>query len=402
MSSSNGNRTRWILAASLALLLSSAAAQADPLAGARNQVSALAVLPWDVGDTYGGRITTVVLSNGGPAPEPPLRMRLHVLVIYPNFHFTQFVCPVIPNDTTSFTFERDPQTGSPVVRYNCQDAILPPPTQHETTLSLAQSSGIIFISHEEFSPWQPGGATSGVNTLFANATVWDVVQGSAYSFDAIHFTGDAPNRDRSYKFDNREFSAFPSTVATNYILPTKDYGTPGITADLILFTIDGTLSSAAAPSAAVHATFFDEAGIFAGTGSITLQSASVQVVNLATYKPDLVSPPSKSLAASVILTPGPVQRNDGVHDAPRPLGSGNGDGFRMTPVHGWIVQTAPSWTAIPGSYGPAYSSGALAWARALDSGEVSVPRNGDTYALRAPCGSFLTEPDENQELPCAP
>ena len=84
-------------------------------------------------------------------------------------------------------------------------------------------------------------------------------QGLAFSVSAIHFQGVAGSAgttgDRFYQFTGTplEYSHFPSMLATNYIAPDAS-----ITAELILFTLDGRVNGGPGINAAVSGDAFDE------------------------------------------------------------------------------------------------------------------------------------------------
>jgi hypothetical protein len=380
------------------LLLSSPAAEADP-AGSTNQVSALAVVPWDitgmVDSTANDRRTTVVVTNGGPGAAWPMHMRLHLAVIFQDFNVQEFDCPVKPSDTSTIRFAKSDSAqieGQSTIELTCLNPWTQKQEADEMILYQPDADrGLLFISHEVYNPSTGEFWTAGENTLLANAWITDVTQGSEYMISAIKFEGDDPNGDRTYKFNGGEFAQFPAQILTNYLVPTKN--TPSTTAELILFQLD---FAAGMPAVAkVKTTLYNQAGVASGGTVLTLNKA-VDFIDLF----NLTSVPKEEFeAASLVLRPQRVSRPDD-HD----VVFGNADGGRITPVHGWLVRTIPDLADLepdpvdnPEPDETLVFGGVGASAQALDSGETPMPRMGDKYTFYLGCPGVITEPDDDDD-----
>jgi hypothetical protein len=408
-----GSVLRAMVAATIALSLWAAPAAAqNAIAGGTNTLSAALAMPFDVGDPLPAmRITQATVVNRAPFAAVGLVNSLHVLFISPDFNARQVACPINFNQTVDFVFARNPSTGTPEVSYSCWNpstsTVVPQPA-----LALPSSQGIMYVSYEDRvgPPLLPGGRARLVAAIYGDATVIDFMQGFAYSFDAINFQGAAlptavgnppffNNRNRQFLFNGGpgaglEYSAFPANLSTNYVLPTAPFGTPGVSASLVLFTLDGTIGSS--PNARIFTTFFTSTGGLGVAGPAIIMDEAYQVEDLA----PLFTPPAPApVTAQINLAPTAVVRSDPLHDAAPPLGLGNGDGIRTTPVHGWVVQAVPMGSTVPGIPGSPTLFGNVAWARALDTSSMPLPLGaGDlAYGLQAPC-----LPSGTPGFPCSP
>jgi hypothetical protein len=356
-------------------------------AGGTNVVGAALALPVDLRDA---RETEIVITNAGEA------VTLHVILINggpddetddetigDTWDAEDFDCDVTPNETTIFRFHRNGM-GQRRLTYECSsdfDANDP----RSFTRALDLERGIMFVAIEN----NVSGFTSLANQIFGDATVIDFSQGLAYSFDAISFRGMAmtgpENFNREYQFDNVEYSAFPSKLATNFIAPTLSFfGQDGITAELILFTLDGTLGSGVASNVLLAVDFYDDDEIHY---SDTHRFECFDIVDLLDISPSFDAQNLGSAAGHLVLTPKTTTFADIAHDVLFDGGAGSRPGLRKAPVHGWLVQTVAAGTTLMGSdpWDPILAGNA-AWGRPLASSlQALTPDTGDVPTLNAFC-----------------
>jgi hypothetical protein len=230
----------------------------------------------------------------------------------------------------------------------------------------------------------PGGSgqprTRGSNALFGDATIIDFGQGYAYSVSAIHIQ-DGYGRndgDRQYRFDGEEYAAFPAALTTNFVSPTFD----GISANLILFTLDGKTNDGVPIEFAVTGDVFDddENPTSGGEKFDCFANVPLQDVFSANVFREFSGSPVGHMELLVSQVSNQVDTNE-----QSPV-TGDASGNRRRPVHGWIVQhivnganaTNPEWPNVPGF------TGSGAFARTLTQGTLAMaPTAGDYPALSA-------------------
>jgi len=216
--------------------------------------------------------------------------------------------------------------------------------------------------------------------LLADAVVIDVVQGQAYSFGAIPFqagTG-SNNGDKVYKFDGLEYSKFPASLATNFIAP--DTQTPTrINAELILFTLDGSVSALAPPRVSIGGLGYDDDEV---SFDWEYTFDCFDVVSLTDLSQNFAQLFLGSLSGHLSFASQQVGSGaTDSHDAT----FGDGNNSRNRGVHGWIVQNVlanqnvvlPGQpTALPAPPGQPnaipIAGGPAAWGRPLSQGRTAL------------------------------
>ena len=280
--------------------------------------------------------TEIVVTNAGNAT------RLHLVVLSGDaedrWQAQNFDCEVTRNETTLFVFSSDGAGGS-LLTYECLD------DNGDSTLfedvPLAAATGIFFVSLED----PVSGQTVNTNQIFGDAAVIDFGVGTAYSVGAIPFQGKsitAGVADRKYRFDNVEYSAFPSKLATNFLAPRED-AEAVVDAELILFTLDGSTGSPPPPPAQVSIKFYNDDEKVHSAGHAF---DCFDIVALTQIDPRFAEPALGSEAGHLVLTPQTVTYPNLAHDATF-SGAGNVLGVRKPPVHGWLVQATNAFTDVP-------------------------------------------------------
>jgi hypothetical protein len=319
------------------------------------------------------QVTEIVVTNAGNA------VRLHINLVTNGCTAQNFSCDVTKNETTLFVFRRGP-TGQPTLTYECLDENGDSTLFQDVPLDFGMFQGLMFLALED----PVSGQTITSNQVFGDATVLDFGQGTAYSFGGVPFQGRAlvPTLgDRNYQFNNLEYSAFPSKLATNFIAPTRNaVGARDVTADLLLFTLDFTVPNFGTPArAGLSIKFYNDDEMEFSTSLTTF--ACVEQRPLDFIDPRFEATGLGSAAGHLVMTPQIVQAGDLAHDSV--FGGPTSFTVRKTPVHGWLVQTALTGADVGGA-GRTMANGA-AWARTLAQSQTAlVPAPGDTPTFSAP------------------
>ena len=391
MQRNRAHLTKVVIAA-LALGLSAAPAVAQNLD--LDEVAAALALPVITGAdpldplAISGPTTEIVITNAGNA------VRLHVTLIdSEDWSEVDFSCEVTKNETTLFTFEpptlaNDSATNS-LLTYECLDENGDSKLFEKVPVDIV--NGIMFVSIED----PVSGQTINTNQIFGDFTVIDFGSGLAYSAGAIPFQGKTITSgvaDRDFRFDNIEYSAFPSKLATNFIAPDAGgvAGMQEVDAELILFSLDGTVQGLGlGPIVSLSIKFFNDDEMVFSTGHTF---PCFDIVRLEDIDSRFETTALGSPAGHLVLTPQVATQPDLAHDASFDPGPMNVIGVRKSPVHGWLVQTAFMGASVgypptgfpPPAAGPTLAGNA-AWARPLAQSQTAmVPHTGDTPTLRAP------------------
>jgi hypothetical protein len=296
---------------------------------------------------------------------------------YHHWSASSFSCYVTGRETTLFKFTPDGY-GRSKVEFECStqganETFPPQALSIPRTEYFNHSTGIMFIAIEQ------NGVTVSKNVLFGDWVTVDYAAGSAYSAEAIAFQGKDPfsqNGDRVYKFDNKEYAAFPALLATNFLAPNR-----GIKAELVLFTLDGTTGQSPVP-VDLHYNFYNDDEV-KRDGDYAFDCFAI--VDLAWVDSRFEEYRLQSPAGHLELEPRDVTNGNAAHD--RLFGDNNG--VRNSPFHGWIVQTIRAGGRVGqdtmdpnGKPMPVSSTGQ--WARTLAQSVTShVPAGADVVALKA-------------------
>jgi len=323
-------------------------------------------------------ITLAVVTN--VAPESRI---LHVNVIDgKTWKAKDFSCFVTASETTLFKFIPAPDWTSDV-HFECTNPATLEPVEFWDTIDT--DAGFMFVSLED----PETGQTINENGIFGDATIINFVQGAAYSVGAISFQGGTVNGggdpdmlgDRNYRFDGEEYSKFPSVLATNFISPTTGGRRGvGVTAELILLTLDGTTDNNIddlGPAANFSITFYDDDERHFSSSWLF---CCFDIVDLETIDTRFNRSTLGSVAGHMFMEPQIQQQPDPGHDFLYDGGVGY-DGMRRTPVHGWLVQTVfHTFRVYPD--GPPLALSRAAWARTLNQSTTDlVPSTGDVPTL---------------------
>lgn len=280
-------------------------------------------------------------------------------------------CPLTPLETTYFVFEKA-EDGTATVTFECstlgQATPDPSETNHVYTRSIPGQNGIMFVAVEcqigspACPPGPLGKRTLPDNALLGDASVVDFAQGYAFSVGAIHIQGLSSNDgDRLYAFDGlTDYETFASALTTNYIAPDDD-----TTLELILFTLDGKVNAGPGIVAQVVGFAFDDDENFS-SGAIEFDCFVVQDVSAPPphgFGTNIRRDVGGHLVGHLELYPTHTAAFD-VHEN-NPV-TGDGNGSRRRPVHGWLVQTTARLGDVAGTGNR--SSSPAAWARTLVQG----------------------------------
>lgn len=362
---------RLLAAAALVFGLGTGSASAQNLD--LDEVGALLALPIVTGT--GPTVTAIVVTNAGPATQ------LHINIVSgdegDNWRAQNFNCNVTQDETVLFIFEWDGFEGS-IGNWECSNLQLGgPPSQQDIPdpyardQDFAAQNGVFVVTLQD----PTTGETINADQIFGDATVIDFGSGAAYSMGAIAFQGASPTEpgvaDAEYRFDNLEYSRWPSAVATNFVAPDAK-----ITLELILFTLDGTTGQPQTPPAFVDIDFFNDDEV---EHSSTLPFDCFIIQDMVELDGRFAESDLGSPVGHMRLTPKSVTYPNLAHDTAFDGGPGSIPGVRVPPVHGWVVQTISEGGKILDLPVGAANSNKAAWARTLaQSGMPITVSSGDT------------------------
>jgi len=304
------------------------------------------------------RSTVAIATN---ASDDPVQLRV-LLIDGDDWEAMDAVCPLTARETTLFTAQ---SLGGQQMQlsFECTDPGGQPVAQG---IVMSMEQGILFLSLED----PVTGDLSNVNSLFGDATVVDLGQGWTWSVPAILFQGGpVPAQENGrYRFDGVEYATFPSRVATEFLAPDAD-----ISAELILFTLDGTTRQTSGPRVETQVFFTDDDEI--GYSAPNYEFDCFSVVPLTGIDPRFERSQLGSQSGFLTLRPVGVAQTAPKHDVLFDGGAG-ADLIRKTPIHGWLVQTFSTL----GPSGTAYD----AVARPLETDiAMLTPQPGDAPTLNA-------------------
>ncbi len=273
-----------------------------------------------------------------------------------NWQSTSFDCELTGRETTTFVIVGS-GTGNAEVYVECSDG--PVTSGAPTALFTNAQNGILFMAVADES-----GVVS-EDVIFGDAIVADTDGGQAYSFGAIAFqAGQGQNDgDKVYAFDGQEYAQFPSVLATNFIAPTNY-----VNAELILFTLDGTVGNLPVPRGKLggYAYNDDEVAFDFSYEFHCFDIVALDDINdNYTYTGGVLG--LGSISGHLELVPQPIAAaGPDAHDAEY----GDANNSRKRGVHGWIVQNVdgtlvPYDEPIDGAPAVVVNSGPAAWGRPL-------------------------------------
>jgi hypothetical protein len=356
-----------------------------------NTQGAAIVMPYLTTPGDGGvRMTVGTVTNG----SDDRAISLHIVWISAtDWSSINYDCPLTPLETTYFIFELNPNSDNATVTFECSDTGQDVPdvsaTNNVFTRSVNGRDGLMFVAIEcqlDDGECETNGdgailRTETNNILSADFVVMDFGQGLAFSAPAIHMQAsyfDRP-RDRLYEFNGKpgEYFSFPSLLTTNYIAPDDS-----ITAELLLFTLDGSVGDGPGVNAKISGFAYDD-DENPTSGSISFDCVTLTKIDDSPngFGLNVTRPFGGHLVGHLELFPAVAPRNDAHELLPE---TGNGDGVRRSLVHGYIIQTIRQGGQFAGGeFGGTMAMNA-AWARQLTQGtNALVPTPGDVTSLDA-------------------
>jgi hypothetical protein len=355
---------RLLAAAALFLGMGTGSASAQNLD--LDEVGALLALPIVTGT--GPTVTGIVVTNAGPATT----LHINVLSGDPgdNWFAQDFDCNVTANETVLFVFDWDGYDGS-LASYECTNFLNGQAVETFDDPFEARE-GIFVVTLKDPS----SGDSINSNQIFGDATVIDFGAGAAYSVGAIPFQGVLPDGgvgDNEFRFDNVEYTRWPSALATNFIA-----ATPYISLELILFTLDGTAGQIQTPNAFVNIDFYNDDEVRKSTEK---EFDCFIILDLPALDGRFYASALGSYAGHMVIKPEGVTYNNLAHDTSFDGGPGSVPGVRVVPVHGWIVQSISEGGDLA-ELG-LWNNNQAAWARTLAQSQLPlVVSSGDTPVFK--------------------
>ena len=290
-----------------------------------------------------------------------------------NWQSTSFDCPLTGRETVAFLFMANGQ-GSTVF---AECAGLP------ITRFLNTENGIQFIGVAD----PASGAVVSQDLVFGDSIVIQTANGGAFSVGAVPFQagGGANDGNKVYAFDGVEYAQFPALVATNFIAPTVS-----VVAELILFTLDGTVGQVPPPRVRLTGLGYNDDEL---PFDFQYEFECFDIVQLQDIDPNFFAsfpgmPGLGSFVGHLQLRAQPIGRgNFDAHDAR----FGDGNNIRTTPVAGWIAQAVvgggvqtvllPGALTAPVPHPAVTTQTPVAWGRPLAvSRTAAMPFLGDDAA----------------------
>jgi hypothetical protein len=339
-----------------------------------------------------GRTTVVTLTNGSDHEAVTVHLNW---ISGSDWTAIDYDCPLTPLETTYFVFEGSPDTDNAVVTFECsnlgQQFPNPDETNNVVTRAISGRNGLMFATIEcqlgsekcDRDPRDGMRRTLPNNILSADLVVMDFAQGVAFSAPAIHIQGvpdmDDGNDNRRYTFTGQEegdYKSFPSLLTTNYVAPDDS-----VTAELLLFTVDGTLNSGPGINAKVAGFAYDD-DENPTSGQITFDCMDLVAIDASPngFGLNVTRPFGGHRVGHLQLFPAVVARSD-VGELDQKSGA---DGVRRAPVHGYILQTISAGGLFDGGEFGGTMAANAAWMRQLTQGtNPLIPTEGDEPRMDA-------------------
>lgn len=347
-----------------------------------NTLGAAVAMPYLTTPYNGGvRMTVGTVTNGSDHRAINLHL---VWISATDWSEIDYDCPLTPLETTYFIYEQIPGSDNALVTFECSDNNLDYPNNARTnnivTRALNGTDGIMVAAVEcqlgdsECDAQQEGGQvrrTQAKNILSADMTVIDFGAGLAFSAPAIHIQGRYASRngDRQYEFNNEEgeYRQFPSLLTTNYIAPDSS-----ISAELLLFTLDGKTGSGGAAAKVSGFAYDDDEN--PTSGSISFDCLTLTAIDDSPngFGLNVTRPFGGHIVGHLELFPAAVARND-EHE----LLSESNDGVRRALVHGYLIQQIRAGGQFDGGEFGGTMAANGTWARQLTQGTNAIVNIGD-------------------------
>ena len=362
------------LAATLALGAALSASAGETGVIDPNSLGAAVAMPYlTTAADDGDRITVASVTNGFDHKA----VTLHIIWLSgTDWTAIDYDCPLTPLETTYFVHEKVADSDNALVTFECstigQDFPNDAQTNNVVTRIVNGADGIMFVAiecqvgQENCEPRGDGNfdLTLHDNILAADFVVMDFGAGTAFSAPAIHIQGvpemdDPHNRRYSFDGSDGEYFRFPSLLTTNYIAPDDS-----VSAELLLFTLDGTVGSSGGINAKVAGFAYDD-DENPTSGSITFDCMTITPIDATPngFGLNVTRPFGGHTVGHLELFPAAVARSD-EHE----LLSDTPEGVRRALVHGYLLQSiSAGGQFVGGEFGGTMAANAV-WARQLTQG----------------------------------
>jgi hypothetical protein len=353
-----------------------------------NTLGAAVAIPYltDV-EGVGERITIATITNG--SSWQPVTLHL-TWISATDWSSIDYDCPLTPLESTYFVYERYQGSDTVIVNFECSEEGTGPGATSAGRSVMRQvpgANGMLFAAVECQSLYCPPAAPAGdgleprttlTNILSADLVVLDFGAGQAFSAPAIHIQGrgNGPTFGHNYEFSGAigSYAAFPTVLTTNYIAPDDS-----ITAELLLFTLDGKVGTGPGIQAGIAGSAYDD-DENPTSGRIRFDCMALAPIDASPngWGLNVTRPFAGHTTGHLTVYPMSVARRD-EHER-----SQNNDGLRLAPVHGYLIQTiSQGGVFVAGEFGSSMSANA-AWARQLTQGtNPLLIGNGDVPSLDA-------------------
>ena len=244
------------------------------------------------------------------------------------------------------------------------------------TMQVDAAKGIMWLSIEGAGFPNP---TLSKNVLEGKSVVLNYTDGKAYEVGAVPFQAPDPGGqdfDTAYEFDGREYARFPESLTASFHAPTAN---GDVEATLILFALDGRLSSHHTPNAEAVVYFFNDDEEFHNT---SLYFDCFAMLALEDIDSRFLKDNLGSQVGHLQIIPQSVDPNDENHDGR----FGNDDNARFMGILGWIVQEMHPGAQLMDAHGTVIdtvgNNRGKAWGSLLTTSMTPLPNEpGDVPAL---------------------
>ena len=253
-----------------------------------------------------------------------------------------FTCNMTPGETTQFVFS--PLGAGSLLKTECSDGDAQPldgkdNKSNPKNVPNDAQKGILWLTIST-AAFPPGG-TLYQNILEGKSVVFNFNDGTAYEVGAVPFQSPDPgmaNFDNNWQFNGLELARFPESLTASFHAPSNGVSAAGtpvpglvLRTTLILFVLDGRLSSTLTPNAEALLFFFNDDEEFFDTN---VSVDCFRMVDLETLDGRFTAALLGSPTGHLEIIPQSVDPADENHDST----FGDDDNQRWVGILGWIVQ----------------------------------------------------------------
>jgi hypothetical protein len=359
-----------------------------------NTMGAAVAMPYLTTPHNGGvRMTVGTVTNGYDNKAINLHL---VWISATDWSEINYDCPLTPLETTYFVYEKMVGRDNARVTFECSALGQEYPDNSQTnnvvTRVVNGADGILFAAAECQlnnddceNPENDGGVerTLTGNMLVADMTVIDFGAGLAFSAPAIHIQGrySREKGDRNFLFtdDEGEYAQFPSLLTTNYVAPDAS-----ISAELLLFTLDGKTGSGGAAAKVSGFAYDDDENPTSGNISFDCMTITAIDDSPNGFGLNVTRPFGGHIVGHLELFPAAVVRDD-EHELLQ-----DNNGVRRALVHGYLIQQIRAGGVFDGGeFGGNAMAANGTWARQLTQGTNALVSIGyDVPSLDARQADF--------------